>query len=242
MAGEDADNRLAQIAANLAEVEGVIQAACQRAGRSRSEVRLVVVTKRWPAEDVRRLAALGVRDVGENRDQEAAAKAAACADLPLRWHFVGQLQANKARSVAGYAAMVHSVDRLRLVDALSRAAVAREREIRALVQVNLDPEQPALIGEARGGAPASAVPEMADAIASAPGLRLGGVMTVAPRGMAPDEAFDRLARVAARLRADHPEADAISAGMSADLAEAIAHGATHVRVGTAILGVRAALR
>lgn len=235
------DERAEQLRANLAVVRGRIKDACVAAERSATTVRLIVVTKFWPAGDVRRLAALGVRDVGESRDQEAAGKAAACADLPLRWHFVGQLQANKARSVARYAHMVHSVDRLTLVAALSRGALAADRDVDALVQVNLDPTEPAVIGPKRGGVAEAEVPKLADAIAGAPGLRLGGVMAVAPRTMPAAGAFDRLAEIGARLRLNHPGADVMSAGMSADLEAAIAAGATHVRVGTAILGVRASL-
>ena len=133
-------DRLGQLAANLAHVEERIAAACRSAGRDRREVTLVVVTKTYPASDVRLLAGLGVRHVAENRDQEAAPKAAASADLPLSWHFVGQLQTNKARSVVGYADHVHSVDRLRLVGALSRAATTEGRQVGCLVQVALDAE------------------------------------------------------------------------------------------------------
>jgi pyridoxal phosphate enzyme (YggS family) len=235
------DARAEQLRANLTQVRARIRDACAAADRPATAVRLIVVTKFWPAADVRRLAALGVRDVGESRDQEAAGKAAACADLPLRWHFVGQLQANKARSVARCADLVHSVDRLKLVAALSRGALAADRELGALVQVNLDPAERATAGPARGGVAEAEVPRLADAIAAAPGLRLGGVMTVAPRTMPAAGAFERLAQISARLRADHPSADVVSAGMSADLEAAIAAGATHVRVGTAILGVRARL-
>jgi pyridoxal phosphate enzyme (YggS family) len=201
---------------------------------------LIVVTKTWPATDVRALAALGVHDVGENRDQEAAGKAAACADLELRWHFVGQLQTNKARSVAGYAGWVHSVDRLRLVEALSTAALRHGRTVTCLVQVDLDPaERAAAAGEApRGGVRPAEVAALADAVEQAPSLRLGGVMAVAPQHADAVEAFGRLAEVAGRLRAEHPHASAMSAGMSGDLEAAVAAGATHLRVGTAVLGSR----
>src|SRR3954470_3636566 len=138
-------DRKGQIAANLAKVEERIAAACTAAGRKREEVTLIVVTKTYPASDVRILSGLGVRHVAENRDQDAAPKARACADLPLTWHFVGQLQTNKVRSVVGYADLVHSVDRRRLVTALSRAATAAERTVRCLIQVSLDET------EGRGG-------------------------------------------------------------------------------------------
>lgn len=237
-------DRSAQLAASLARVEERITTACERAGRDREEVTLIVVTKTYPASDVRLLAGLGVRQVAENRDQDAAPKAAACADLGLVWHFVGQLQTNKARSVVGYADHVHSVDRLRLVTALSSAATAGERQVGCLVQVALDAESGAQ-GE-RGGVAPDAVGALADAIATAPGLRLDGVMTVAPLAGAyagqPRAAFDRLMEISSRLRETHPAANMVSAGMSQDLDEAVAAGATHVRVGTAVLGVRPGLR
>lgn len=236
--------RKAELAANLARVEERIAAACADAGRPRDEVTLIVVTKTYPASDVRLLAELGVRHVAENRDQEAAPKAAECADLSIDWHFVGQLQTNKVRSVAGYAHVVQSVDRPKLVDALSKAAVRAERELGCLIQVALDAEA----GEtgSRGGAAPSAVKELADAVAAAENLRLDGVMTVAPlsgpyagRQRA---AFERLMEISSCVRADHPAANMVSAGMSGDLEDAVRAGATHVRVGTAVLGVRPRLR
>jgi pyridoxal phosphate enzyme (YggS family) len=228
------DRRRSELAANFAGVRARLADACHDAGRDPADVTLVAVTKTFPASDVRLLAELGVADVGENRDQEAAPKHAECADLPLRWHFVGQLQRNKARSVATYADVVHSVDRLSLVGPLARAAVTAGRSLTALVQVDLsDPPDPA-----RGGAGPDDVPAVAAAVAAADGLVLGGVMAVAPLGADPDPAFGRLADVAAVLRRDHPGATVISAGMSADLAAAVRHGATHVRIGTALLGHR----
>lgn len=226
------EERAEEIASRLAEVEERIGAACRAAGRDRDEVTLIAVTKTYPAEDVRILAGLGLRDVGENRDQEAAPKARACADLPLTWHFVGQLQTNKVRSVVGYADVIHSVDRSRLVAAVSREAVRQGREIGCLVQVALDDDP------SRGGALPEQVPALADEIAAAPGLWLGGVMAVAPLGEDPAKAFTRLREVAAGVRARHAGATMVSAGMSGDLAEAVACGATHVRIGTALLGRR----
>ena len=243
-----ASGRSAELAANLAAVERRIADACRAAGRDRGEVTLVVVTKTYPASDVRLLAGLGVRQVAENRDQEAAAKAEQTADLPLSWHFVGQLQTNKARSVVRYADHVHSVDRLRLVGALSSAATAADRRIGCLVQVALEADEAGGAGGRgeRGGVAPGAVPELADAVASAPGLRLDGLMTVAPLAGAyagqPRAAFDRLMEISSRLRESHPAATMVSAGMSQDLDEAVAAGATHVRVGTAVLGVRPRLR
>jgi pyridoxal phosphate enzyme (YggS family) len=233
-------DRKAQLAGNLAKVEERITAACVAAGRKREEVTLIVVTKTYPADDVRILSELGVRHVAENRDQDAAPKAAACADLPLSWHFVGQLQTNKVRSVVGYADVVQSVDRARLVTALSKEAVRRERELGCLIQVALDAEETGR-GE-RGGVGTGGIEELAGLVAGAPGLRLDGLMTVAPltgpyAGREP-AAFERLMDLSTDLRSAHPAANMVSAGMSADLEQAVAAGATHVRVGTAVLGVR----
>lgn len=223
-------DRAAELASALAALEARLAAACAAAGRRREEVVLVAVTKTHPAADVAVLRDLGVRDVGENRDQEARAKAAAVPGL--RWHFVGGLQTNKARSVATYADVVHSVDRASLVAALSAGAQRAERELDALIQVSLDGDT------GRGGALPGDVPALADAAAQAPALRLRGVMAVAPLDVDPAAAFAELAEVASRLRADHPDAAAISAGMSGDLEQAVAAGATHVRIGTALLGRR----
>ncbi|WP_327269810.1 YggS family pyridoxal phosphate-dependent enzyme [Streptomyces sp. NBC_01218] len=234
-------DRSTELAENLGRVEERIASACAAAGRSRDEVTLIVVTKTYPASDVRILHGLGVRQVAENRDQDAAPKVADCSDLPLTWHFVGQLQTNKVRSVARYADVVQSIDRIKLVRALSAAVDGeRERELGCLVQVALDAGD----GERgdRGGVAPGDVAELADAVAAAPGLRLDGLMTVAPlagpyagRQRA---AFERLMEISSRLRADHPTANMVSAGMSSDLEDAVAAGATHVRVGTAVLGVR----
>lgn len=226
-------SRRDQLAANLATVQARIRAACEAAGRD-DDVALVVVTKFFPESDVRLLADLGVTDVGENRHQEASEKAAACADLGLRWHFIGGIQSNKAAAIAAYSDVVESVDRLKLVTALDRGAEASGRVVDCLVQVSLDP--PAATG--RSGAPIDEVPRVAAAIAGASALRLRGVMAVAPLGLPPLPAFEHLATVAADLRRDHPEAVVVSAGMSGDLEDAVRCGATHVRVGSAVLGPR----
>ena len=231
-------DRRAQLADSLARLRDRLATACREARRDPAELTLVAVTKTFPASDVRLLAELGVTDVGENRDQEARDKHDACADLALRWHFVGRLQRNKVRSVASYADVVHSVDRPELVAALDQAAAANGRALTALVQVSLDPESGGGGAPGRGGAPPSEVPRLADEIAATAGLRLGGLMAVAPLGADADRAFASLAAVAAVVRDRHPDARIVSAGMSGDLEEAIRHGATHVRVGTALLGRR----
>ncbi|MDX3381265.1 YggS family pyridoxal phosphate-dependent enzyme [Streptomyces niveiscabiei] len=233
-------DRKDELAGNLAKVEERIARACADAGRARSEVTLIVVTKTYPASDVRMLSELGVRHVAENKDQDAAPKAAECADLPLTWHFVGQLQTNKARSVVGYADFVQSVDRDRLVVSLSKEAERAGREVGCLIQVALDAGESAR-GE-RGGVAPGGIGELAGLVAASPGVRLDGLMTVAPltgeyagRERA---AFQRLMDLSTDLRRSHPAATMVSAGMSADLEQAVAAGATHVRVGSAVLGVR----
>ena len=234
-AGSASTARRAELAERLHRVRERIATACAAAGRDPAKITLVAITKTRPAADVRLLYELGQRDFGENRDQEAAPKAAQCADLPLTWHFVGQLQTNKAASVARYADVIHSVDRLRLIRALGNAARRQERTLTCLVQVSLEgPTADA----SRGGAPPARFPALADAIAGEAGLILGGVMAVAPLGVPAAEAFARLAPAAAAVRAVWPAATIISAGMSGDLEEAVAAGATHLRIGTALLGDR----
>ncbi|WP_346959059.1 YggS family pyridoxal phosphate-dependent enzyme [uncultured Arthrobacter sp.] len=237
-----ADPRLAQLRERLDVVRQRIDDAVAAAGRQ-STPELIVVTKFHPAEDVARLAALGVTDVGENRDQEASGKAAALQELDLRWHFIGQLQSNKAKSVVKYAHAVHSVDRPQLVAALAKALRAEQErtgrgDLDCFIQVSLDDDADGH----RGGALPADVPELAAQLAAAAGLRLAGVMAVAPLGAAPEAAFQKLAEISARLRADHPQATGISAGMSQDLEAAIRFGATHLRIGSDILGPRPALR
>jgi len=225
-------SRRDELAVRLTAVRQRIAAACQAAGRDPADVTLIAVTKTWPASDVRLLSELGISDVGENRDAEAAPKAAQCADLDLTWHFIGQLQTNKAASVVRYATFVHSVDRVRLIRALGTAARRAETVVQCLVEVSLDGDP------ARGGAVASEVPALAETLAAEPGLVLAGVMAIAPLGMAPAEAFATLLDSAAVVRAVRPAATVISAGMSGDLEEAVAAGATHLRIGTALLGDR----
>jgi len=236
-------DRRAELATRLARVRTRIADACAAAGRDRAAVTLVAVTKTYPASDVLHLAALGVRDIGENRDQEAAPKAAsvAAAGEEVRWHFVGQLQRNKARSVAGYASLVHSVDSVRLARSLGNAARARTNPLEVLVQVSIDGDL-ARGGAVPGGSDAeTALETVCEAVAATSALRLRGVMAVAPLEWAPERAFERLASVAAELRVDYPTADLMSAGMSADLEQAVAFGATHVRIGSALLGNRPTL-
>lgn len=239
------DERAKVLADNLHRVRQRLVVACAAAGRSPDSVTLIAVTKNHPAEDVVRLARLGLTQMGENRDQEAAAKAVAVdsAGATVTWHFIGRLQRNKCRSVVRYADVVHSVDSVALALALDQAAGRyRETPMNALVQVSLDGDQ------VRGGAvpdgddPQTALDPVLAAVAAAPNLRLLGVMAVAPLVWGAPEAFDRLATIRAQVVRDYPEATWVSAGMSSDLEQAVAGGSTHVRVGSALLGKRGALR
>lgn len=227
-----------EVAANLAAVRRRIALACEAARRQPDEVALTVVTKFFPASDVRILADLGVTDLGENRHQEAAAKAAECADLPLRWHFIGGLQSNKAAAVATYADVVESVDRAKLVPALQRGAHERGHGVDVLLQVSLDPPT----ARQRFGADPAGLTALASEVEACGALRLRGLMAVAPLGEDPDAAFGRLAEIRSEFQAFHPEATELSAGMSSDLEAAIRHGATRVRVGSAVLGQRVSVQ
>ncbi|MDQ2882640.1 MAG: YggS family pyridoxal phosphate-dependent enzyme [Actinomycetota bacterium] len=238
-----AQSRRDELAAALARVRDRITTACAAAGRDPAQVRLLPVTKTFPARDVALLVDLGLVDAAEARDSEAVAKVAEVSVLrpaaALRWHMVGRLQRNKCPSVARWAAQVQSVDSARLVEALHRAARSateagqRQDNLGVLVQASLDGDP------ARGGCPLAELEALADRVAAAsPQLRLEGVMGVAPLGIDPVAAFAELGLAAERLRRSHPSAVELSAGMSGDLGQAIAHGSTCVRVGTALLGDR----
>ena len=231
-------SRRDEISAGLDAVRRRIADAATSAGRSPDQVTLVVVTKFFPASDVRLLADLGVTDVGENRHPEAGDKRAECGDLPVRWHFIGGLQSNKAAAVGSYADVVESVDRVKLVNALNRGAHERSHRVDVLLQVSLDASD----REGRSGAEAADLASLAAAVDGAGMLRLRGLMAVAPLAEDPRDAFGRLAEVRASFVAEHPDATWLSAGMSGDFEAAIAAGATHVRVGSAILGARPSIK
>lgn len=234
--------RRAEIEAALTVVQERIAAACRAAGRAENAVRLIAVTKTFPVADAALLTDLGVTDLGENREQEAGPKVADLRELrpdaDVRWHMLGRLQRNKARAVARWAAEIQSVDSDRLADALDKAvrnareAGDRTTPLDVLIQVSIDGDPE------RGGAPLDTLKPLADHVARSGELRLRGLMAVAPLTMTADEAFERLALAADRLRDDHPEATELSAGMTGDLESAVTHGSTCVRVGTALLGSR----
>jgi pyridoxal phosphate enzyme (YggS family) len=221
------------LGARLAAVRASVEDAAATAGRPVDDITTIVVTKFHPASLIRELHELGVTDFGESRHQEARQKAAELAGLEATWHFVGQLQGKKARQVAAYADIIHSVDRESLVAALGASAgSAGGPAVGCLLQVNRteDPD--------RGGAPPGRLLPLAELALGAGGLRLLGVMAIAPLGEEPRRAFARLREASERLRTVAPDAAAISAGMSGDFREAILEGATHLRIGTAITGIR----
>ncbi len=216
------------LGARLAAVRAGVADAAAAAGREPGEISIIVVTKFHPASLVRELYALGVRDFGENRHQEAAPKAAELAALDIAWHFVGQLQSKKARAVREYARFVHSVDRDSVVTALETPAA----ELGVFLQLNLTDDP------ARGGIAPERLDSLAERVLAASGLRLLGLMAVAPLGEEPRRAFERVRLASERLRRSAPAAVGLSMGMSADYREAILEGATHLRIGTAITGNR----
>ena len=224
----DATPAADSLAGRLAEVTGRVSDAARDAGRDPAEITTIVVTKFHPASLVAQLAELGVRDVGENRHQEAQAKAAELADLDLRWHFVGQLQSKKARQARAYASAIHSVDRVALVDALR----SDEASVDCFVQVNLTDDT------GRGGVAPDALEALVEHVLETPGLRLRGLMAVAPLGEPARPAFARVREMSERVQRLDPTARDLSMGMSHDFHDAIMEGATHLRIGTAITGNR----
>jgi len=223
-----------ELQANLLDVERDISEACIAANRNRADVTLIAVTKTWPASDVDLLAGLGVTDVGENRDQEAKPKHEEVQAKNLTWHAIGQLQTNKAKSVAAWADVVHSVDRIDLVTALTKAVVGSDLPLGVLIQANLDPNPT----ENRGGALPNELLKLAELISQCDGLRLKGVMGVAPLGGDDEFAFSKLQEFASQIQNVFPQANWISAGMSGDFGTALKFGATHLRIGSSILGNR----
>ena len=214
----------------MASVRARVDDAAREAGRDADAITTIVVTKFHPASLVRELALLGVRDIGENRHQDAAPKAAELRDLGLEWHFIGQLQSNKVRAVLEYAGTIHSVDRESLASAIESAGIPVE----VFLQLNLTDDP------ARGGVAPGNLLALAERVLAAPSMLLRGVMAVAPLGEEPRSAFARVREASERLRGLAPTADALSMGMSGDFREAILEGATHLRIGTAITGNRPA--
>jgi pyridoxal phosphate enzyme (YggS family) len=219
-------SRYDEIASNLNRVREQVKEAATSAWRNHEDITLIAVTKTFPVSDVHILASLDVHHYGENRDSDAASKAAA---VPGTWHFQGQIQSNKLKSIASWANVIHSLDELRHIQALDKVAIHR---IGVFLQLSLDG------AEGRGGAAAAGLPELADCVLSSSNLDLMGLMAVAPLEVSSDEAFEKLATIYEQFKASYPMATSLSAGMSNDFVSAISHGATHIRVGSSILGSR----
>jgi len=229
---QDSHQRQRDLYHRWQEIQERITNAAQRAGRAPKELTAIAVTKSFPVTDVAHLIELGFNNFGENRVPELQDKAGAQYGKKVTWHMVGQLQTNKVNHAVRWADVIHSCDRIRLVNALERAAVNQEKRLKVLIQVRFDDDP------GRGGVAADEVPELADAIASTTALDLRGVMAMAPLHGDASVAFDRLQNISEHLRRSHFEATWISAGMSEDFEVAIAHGATHLRLGRGLLGSR----
>jgi len=227
-------NRLSEIQSNLEIIQARIESACTVAGRDISEITLIAVTKTYPASDVDLLKQLGIENVGENRDQEASAKKLEVKS-EFKWHFIGQLQSNKAKSVVNYADLIHSVDRWSLAKEIQKSAQGKDKVQQVLIQVDLDQSGP---DPTRGGIWPAELRELAQLINQASHLELKGLMSVAPLGEKPELAFARLKEIRVDFLKENPGAQILSAGMSDDLESAILHGATHLRIGSALLGER----
>jgi pyridoxal phosphate enzyme (YggS family) len=225
-------NRIEELQQNLSDIQNQIQKACDSVGRVVSDVHLIAVSKTWPAGDIRILHDLGIRDFGESKDQEAIEKVAELSDLDINWHFIGQVQTNKLNHIARYADVVHALDRSKVITGLDVAAGKLSRQITGLLQISLDGD------ESRGGVRIDDAMELANLISNSENLRFGGVMAVAPINMTPDLAFAKLLNVAGQIQENHPTAKIISAGMSDDFESALKNGATHLRIGSALLGKR----
>lgn len=227
-------SRLDELSFNWTQTKAEVESVCVAAHRNFSEITIIAVTKTWPASDVDLLAHIGVTNVGENRDQEAAAKKLEVQASNLNWHAIGQVQTNKVKSIVQWADAVHSIDRIELVQALAKVMPTRNRPLDVFIQINLDPQ----IREERGGLRDGDVLALAENICAVPGLNLMGVMGVAPLNGDADEAFAALEHASLQLRSQMPAAQYISAGMSSDFKNALKYGATHLRLGSVILGHR----
>ena len=233
--------RAEELALRLADVRQRLERACDAAQRDPASLVLIAVSKGWPVDDIAIVRDLGVVDFGENRVDELLGKVSELHDLGITWHFIGQLQSKKAAAVGRTAQVVHSVDREALIAPLGNGAQQAGRPVDVLIQVSLAGMSADQVG-GRGGAEPEQVEAVATLLAGAPGLVLRGVMTLPPQDVPPVDAFAAIAEISARLRRQHPSATAISAGMSSDVETAVAAGATHVRIGSALFGQRTRVR
>ena len=223
-------SRVDEISANLEKVKEQIKLAAASANRLSDDITLVAVTKTFPVSDIEILYSLGIRDLGENRDQEASAKVGL---LPkdVRWHFQGQIQSNKLKSITSWASFIHSVDQLRYAQMISDYSAGNEKPI--FMQVSLDKPP-----QSRSGVNPSELLELAGAISELPGIRLQGLMAVAPVNSPAEQAFAELEDIRSDFLSTFPDAKSLSIGMSGDYQIAIKYGATHIRIGSSILGIR----
>lgn len=229
-------NRQEELRRNLQDLEERISQSCNTSKRERKDITLIAVTKNFPASDIEILYELGIQDVGENRDQEASAKFAQVKKT-LTWHFIGQLQSNKVKSVVKYCNFIHSVDRISLAKEISKQAQLIKKTIKIFLQIDLAPTD-----ANRGGVEAGELNSLAREVAKLPGVEIVGLMSVAPLNQEPKEAFSRLAVIRASFLKEFPKAAQLSIGMSDDFEDAINFGATHLRIGSLLLGVRPILR
>jgi pyridoxal phosphate enzyme (YggS family) len=227
-------NRKDELASHLHDIRNRVSRACNAAGRDADEVTIIAVTKTWPLADVLTLYDLGVRDFGESKDQEAKSKFLVQLPPDARRHFIGQIQTNKIRSIASYSDLVHAVDRQEVIEKLERAADQLGRTFEFLLQVSLS-DAPEVH---RAGVSPSELESLMSRAQDTQHIRCVGLMAVAPLNVEPQDAFERLGRVWSEARAHHPDLSILSAGMSEDLEQAIRFGATHVRIGSALLGNR----
>jgi len=227
-------SRLSQISENFEKIQNRINQASKSSGRDPKEVTVIAITKTYPASDVDLLKSIGIDNVGENKDQEASYKYKEVKSK-FTWHFVGQLQSNKVKSVVQYADFIHSIDRLNLVKEIQKVCQKVNKIQKVLIQIDLDESQN---DENRGGINPTNLNELAQEISNCPNLELSGLMSVAPLNMAAKDAFTKLKEIQSEFIKSYPLAKMLSAGMSDDLEEAVMHGATHLRIGSALLGER----
>jgi pyridoxal phosphate enzyme (YggS family) len=223
-------NRIDEIRANLEKVNEQIKLAAEKANRSTDEITLIAVTKTFPVSDIEILYSLGIREFGENRDQEASGKVSLLPD-DVKWHFQGQIQSNKLKSITSWASYIHSVDQLKYAQIISQHSGGIEKPI--FIQVSLDKPP-----QSRSGVNPSDLIELAGAISELPGISLQGLMAVAPVDSPAEEAFTELVAIRSDFLRTFPAAKSLSIGMSGDYQIAIKYGATHIRIGSSILGIR----
>jgi pyridoxal phosphate enzyme (YggS family) len=223
-------NRIDEIRTNLEKVNEQIKLAATKANRLSDEITLVVVTKTFPVSDIEILYSLGIREFGENRDQEGSGKVGLLPD-DVKWHFQGQIQSNKLKSITSWASYIHSVDQLKYAQMISEFSGGKEKPI--FIQVSLDKPP-----QSRSGVNPSDLLELAGAVSELPGISLQGLMAVAPVNSPAEDAFAELADIRSDFLRTFPDAKSLSIGMSGDYQIAIKYGATHIRIGSSILGIR----